>query len=128
MTCMSPVKVMKRSPTRAASLMVITSKPSIAASSARTGSPPPTVPLPRLALGAEPLPRRAPRPPPPALAAPAVAGDHDVLAGDQHVGGADHPVDGRLARAVAVIEEMFGGGVVDGDDGNLERAVSFQGS
>ena len=39
-----------------------------------------------------------------AFAAPTVAGDDNAFAGDQHVGGANHAVDGGLARAVAIIE------------------------
>ncbi len=57
------------------------------------------------------------------LAAVAVAGDHDPLAGEQDVGGPDDPVEGRLARAVAVVEHVFRVGVVDGHDGELERAL-----
>ena len=62
-----------------------------------------------------------------ALAAPAVAGDDDAHAGEQHVGGADDAVDGGLAGAVAVVEEMLGLGVVDGDDGKLQHAVLLHG-
>ena len=58
-----------------------------------------------------------------AAAAPAVAADHNVLAGDQHVGGADDAVHGALARAVAVIEQMLGQGIVDGDDREHQLAV-----
>ena len=58
-----------------------------------------------------------------ALAAPAVAGDDDPLAGDQHVGGADHAVDRALAGPVAVVEEVLGHRVVDGDDRQLQDAV-----
>ena len=58
-----------------------------------------------------------------ALAAPAVAADHDLAAGQQRVGGADDAVDRALAGAVAVVEEVLGLGVVDGDDRQLEHAV-----
>jgi hypothetical protein len=47
-------------------------------------------------------------------AAPAVADDHEHLAGEQDVGGAEDAVEGRLAGAVAVVEQVLGGGVVDG--------------
>ena len=43
-----------------------------------------------------------------ALAAPAVAADDDLPAGQQHVGGADDAVDRALAGAVAVVEEVLG--------------------
>ena len=57
-----------------------------------------------------------------ALAAPAVAADNEVLPCQQDVGGADDAVDGALARAVAVVEEVLGLRVVDGDDGELKLA------
>jgi hypothetical protein len=44
------------------------------------------------------------------------ATDHDRPTGQQDVGRADDPVDGALAGAEAVIEEMLGVGVIDGDD------------
>ena len=58
-----------------------------------------------------------------AAAAPAVAGHHDRLAGDEHVGGADHAVQGALAGAVAVVEQMLGQRVVHRDDGEHQLAV-----
>ena len=58
-----------------------------------------------------------------AAAAPAVAADHEVLAGQQDVGGADDAVQRALAGAVAVVEQVLGHGVVDGDDRVLQRAV-----
>ena len=51
-----------------------------------------------------------------AVAAPAVADHDDAEPGDQHVGRPDHAVERRLAGAVAVVEEVLGVGVVDGDD------------
>ena len=51
-----------------------------------------------------------------ALADPAVAGDDDVAAGDQDVRRPQDAVDGRLAGAVAVVEEVLGQGLVDRDD------------
>jgi len=59
-----------------------------------------------------------------ASAAPAVTGDDDAFAGEEEIGGADDAVHGGLTGAVAVVEEVFGGGVVDGDDGE-EQAVLF---
>ncbi len=53
---------------------------------------------------------------------PAVAGDHELLAGEQDVGRADDPVDRRLARAVAVVEEVLRLRLVHGDDGEAEVA------
>ncbi len=49
------------------------------------------------------------------LAAKAVAHDDEPLAGEEDVRGADDAVDRRLARAVAVVEQMLRVGVVDGD-------------
>src|SRR5262249_29327076 len=62
-----------------------------------------------------------------ALAAPAVTGDDDFAAGQEGVGGPDDAVDGALAGAVAVVEEVLGLGVVDGDDRELEHAIAFHG-
>ena len=42
-----------------------------------------------------------------------------MRAGKQDVGGADDAVESGLAGAVAVVEEVLGIGVVDGDDGNF---------
>ena len=53
-----------------------------------------------------------------AASAPAVAGDDDILACPEDVGGAGDAVKGALARSVAVVEEVLGVGVVDGDDGD----------
>ena len=113
MTWMLPVTVMNRSPTVAASAIGMTWKPSIAASRARIGST-------SVTITCAPMPRARMRH---ALAAPAVAADDHLPAGQQHVGGADDAVDGALAGAVAVVEEVLGLGVVDGDDRQLEHAV-----
>ena len=56
---------------------------------------------------------------------PAVAGDDEALAGEQHVRRADDPVDRRLAGAVAVVEEVLRARVVDGDHRERERAVGL---
>ena len=100
---------MKTSPTAAASAIGMTLKPSIAASRARIG----------IDLGDDHLGAQAAGPQGDALAAPAVAADDDLPAGQQHVGRADDAVDGALAGAVAVVEEVLGLGVVDGDDREL---------
>ena len=59
-----------------------------------------------------------------AAAAPAVAGDDEVQAGQQDVGRPEDAVERALARAVAVVEEVLGLGVVDGDDGIAEDVVA----
>src|SRR5581483_7325472 len=48
------------------------------------------------------------------LADPAVAAHDEDLARDEHRSGAQHAVERRLARAVAVVEEVLRHGVVDG--------------
>ena len=113
MTWMLPVTVMNRSPIGAALTMSMTSKPSIAASRARIGSTSVTITWGAQSLG----PHRH------ALAAPAVAGDNHTLSGDQHIGGADDAVDGALTGAVAVVEEVLGHRVVDGNDGQFQDTV-----
>ena len=57
-----------------------------------------------------------------AFAAPAVADDDQVAAGEQNVRRANDAVERRLARAVAIVEEMFGLRVVDGDRREGEHA------
>jgi hypothetical protein len=61
-------------------------------------------------------------------AAPAVAADDEVAAGQQHVGRADDAVDRRLACAVAVVEEVLGLRLVDRDDGEGQDAVALHGA
>src|SRR5260221_1210723 len=61
-------------------------------------------------------------------AAPAVAGDDNLEAGDEHIGGANDAVERGLAGAVAVVEEMLGHRVVDGDDRIFQRAVLGHGA
>src|SRR2546427_9308945 len=58
-----------------------------------------------------------------AATAPTVARDHDDRAGDKAVGGSDDAVEGALPRTVPVVEHVFGVGVVDGDDGELQHAL-----
>jgi len=58
-----------------------------------------------------------------AAADPAVAGDYDFLAGQQHVGRADDAVERRLAGAVPVVEHVLGVGLVDGDDRVAQHAA-----
>ena len=57
------------------------------------------------------------------LTAPAVAGDDDGPAGEQNVGGANDAIERALAGAIAIIEQVLGVAVVDGDDREHERAV-----
>ena len=56
-------------------------------------------------------------------AAPAVARHHEDVAGHQAVGGPQDAVQGALAGAVAVVEEILGHGVVDRDDGVFQHPV-----
>ena len=63
-----------------------------------------------------------------AAAAPSVAGDHEFRSGEQEVGRADDAVDGGLSGAVAIVEQMLGVGVVDGDDGVLQHAFLGHGA
>jgi len=58
-----------------------------------------------------------------ALAAHAVAGHDELEAGEQDIGGPEDAVEGALARAVAVVEQVLRLGVVDGDDGVAEDPV-----
>ena len=48
-----------------------------------------------------------------ALAAPAVAGHHDIFPCDDEISGSVDAVPNRLASAVAIVEEMFAGCIVD---------------
>ena len=91
----------------------MTEKPSISASSARTGSTSTTATWAPVAGH----PRRDP------LADPAVSGDDDLAAGDEDVGGAQDPVERALAGPVAVVEEVLGLRLVDRDDREAEGAV-----
>ena len=61
-----------------------------------------------------------------AATGPAVAGDDEALAGEQDVRRADDPVDRRLARAVAVVEEVLRARLVHGDDREAELAVALE--
>src|SRR5215472_1030292 len=56
-------------------------------------------------------------------AAPPIASDDEFLTGEKNVGGTNDAVESGLPGTVAIIEEMLGHGVVDGDDRVLERAV-----
>jgi hypothetical protein len=58
-----------------------------------------------------------------ALADPAIPGDHDLPAGDQHVRRTDDAIHRRLARPIAVVEEVLGQRLVDRHDREAERAV-----
>src|ERR1051326_953333 len=63
-----------------------------------------------------------------AAAAPSVAGDDELRSGKQEIGGPDDAVDGGLSGAVAVVEQVFGVGVVDGNDGELKHAFFGHGA
>ena len=51
-----------------------------------------------------------------------------VQPGQQDIGGADDAVEGALARAVAIIEQMLGQRVVDRHDGVLQYAFLGHGA
>src|SRR3989304_910885 len=59
---------------------------------------------------------------------PSIAADHDFLACPKRIGGPGDAVDRALSCAVAVIEQMFGQGVVDGDNGIFEMARPMHGA
>ncbi len=117
-TFLLPVTVQKTSPSLAASSMDMTRKPSITASSAFVGSISVTMTSAPSAAGARGE----------AASAPAVAGDDELRSGQQEIGGADDAVDGGLSGAVAVVEQVLGVGVVDGDDGITQHALLGHGA
>ena len=55
--------------------------------------------------------------------APPVTGDDELRSCQQIVGGANDSVDGRLARAVTIVEQVLGIGIVNGDDRIAEHAL-----
>ncbi|HET8968654.1 MAG TPA: adenosylhomocysteinase, partial [Gaiellaceae bacterium] len=57
---------------------------------------------------------------------PAVPGHDEALAGEEDVGRTDDPVDGRLAGAVAVVEEVLRPRLVDRDHREAELAVALE--
>src|SRR4029077_14064147 len=63
-----------------------------------------------------------------ATSAPTVAADNHRLAGEEHVGGPDQAVDGALAGAVPVVEEMLRERLVHSDDRKAQRAVARHGA
>ena len=63
-----------------------------------------------------------------AASAPAVAGDHELRSCEQEIGGADDAVDGGLSGAVAIVEQVLGVGIVDGDDGVAKHAFFSHGA
>ena len=91
----------------------MTRKPSITASSARSG----------FDLGDDDVSSHAVCAGGDATSAPTVAGDDERFAGEQDVCGADDSIQRTLSGAVAVVEEVLGRGVVDGHDWVGERAV-----
>src|SRR5579875_2529296 len=58
-----------------------------------------------------------------AASAPAVATDHECAPGQQDIGGADNGIDRTLSRAIAVVEQVLGVRLVDGQDGEAQDAV-----
>ena len=62
-----------------------------------------------------------------AAADPAVAGHDAAATREQDVGRAQDAVEGGLARAVAVVEQVLRQRLVDGHDGERERAVGRHG-
>ncbi len=65
----------------------------------------------------------APGPQGQAPAAPAIPGHHKDAAGHQPVGGPHDAVQGALTGTVAVVEEVFGHGVIHRDDGEAQHPV-----
>src|SRR5712672_570881 len=63
-----------------------------------------------------------------AASAPAVTGYDDLESSEEHIGGANDAVNGGLPSAVAIVKEMLGHGVVDGNDRILQRAVLGHGA
>jgi len=55
-----------------------------------------------------------------------VPGDHNFLAGPEHVGGPGNAVQGALAGTVPIVEEMLRVCVIDRDYGVAELAVPCQ--
>ena len=82
----------------------------------------------RVNLGYDHLSAQAARPAGHAFAAPAVAGDHDHFAGQQDIGRPQHAVQGRLSGAVAVVEQLLGGRVVDRNNRQPEHPVVLHGA
>src|SRR6185369_1289640 len=113
-TFLLPVTVQKTSPIRAASGMDMTRKPSMTASRALVGST--SVMMTSARATGE------------TASAPAVSGDHEFRSGEQEVGGADDAVDGGLSGSIAVVEQVLGVGIVDGDDRILEHAFFCHGA
>ena len=62
------------------------------------------------------------------LAGRSIAGDDEPLPGQQDVGGTDDAVESGLSRAVTVLEQVLGLGVIDGDDRVAEHAGGFHGA
>src|SRR6266705_1033428 len=63
-----------------------------------------------------------------AAAAPAITGNDDLEAREQHVGGANDAVNGGLPSAVAIVEEVFSHRIIHGDDRILQSAVLGHGA
>src|SRR5438876_714802 len=63
-----------------------------------------------------------------AAATPAIPGDHNFETREEHIGGANNAVNGGLPGAVAIVKEVLGHGIVDGDDWILQGAVLGHGA
>jgi len=63
-----------------------------------------------------------------AAPAPAVTDDGEGLSRQQDIGRADHAVERALPGPVAIVEKVFGHGVVDRDNGEPQRALLRHGA
>jgi hypothetical protein len=61
-------------------------------------------------------------------AAPTITNNHKDFTGQQYVGGADDAIDGRLTGAVTVVKEVFGHGIVDSDNREVQGFISCHGT
>src|ERR1043166_5989348 len=58
--------------------------------------------------------------------APSIASHHKNRTGKQDIGSPQDPVNGGLARAVAIIEKMVRVGIVDRDNRIPQKALTLQ--
>src|SRR5690606_34236242 len=52
-----------------------------------------------------------------------ITSNHHRFTGDRVIGGPNHPVPGRLASAVAIVEHLPGQGLVDGEQREFQSAI-----